>query len=510
MGKGVRIMLNGIVKRLQGGISRKNLGRVLFALFLLSLVPLMVIALYNYPADDDFRFVLPATRAFHENGGLGGVLKAFVETMRDSYESWQGNFISVLFFQLTPMIIDVNLYFISNWIMLAYICLSVGYLVKSALIRLAGGDRSAFYIVYPMVMLLILQFMPDIGNSVYWQNGGQYTTCAMTLFAAMGMLLRAEEAMSRPRALWRGVLLALAGFILGGSFYGPMLGAGVFLALMTVYAFIRKSKARPFYVITLVFFFIAMVISVKAPGNTIRMGDKAQGVLYTILHTALDSFDLVGQWAGPQWFGAMAVIVAALWRPLRQSGYEFKHPLWVFIVLYGMFCSSLSAGIYTSMGYQLERYLDSIYFYFVIMSVGAVVYAEGALIRLLERRALNSEPTEHLLTGLQPLGRRFGAWYLAIALALVGFGAFGQTVMNVPSINATKCLITGEAQAFRQRMAERQDYIWHVENLDEVSVWAFEEHPAVFKHDRLPFQGIYGTVRYMQWYFDALYGDVTP
>ena len=42
------------------GVSRRALARGMMLLFLASLIPLIAIAPYNYPADDDFGFVLPA------------------------------------------------------------------------------------------------------------------------------------------------------------------------------------------------------------------------------------------------------------------------------------------------------------------------------------------------------------------------------------------------------------------------------------------------------------------
>ena len=45
-------------------VSQRSLAIALAALFFLSLIPLLLIALYNYPADDDFGFTLPAAICF--------------------------------------------------------------------------------------------------------------------------------------------------------------------------------------------------------------------------------------------------------------------------------------------------------------------------------------------------------------------------------------------------------------------------------------------------------------
>ena len=44
------------------------------------------------------------------------------------------------------------MYFLSNWYILGLLCLSVGYLLKSFIVHLAGASRATFWIVYTAVM----------------------------------------------------------------------------------------------------------------------------------------------------------------------------------------------------------------------------------------------------------------------------------------------------------------------------------------------------------------------
>ena len=179
-------------------ISSRTLACVSAAIFACSLIPLVIIAVYNYPADDDFGFVLPAATAWVNTGSLWEVLRAIVQKTYDTYLTWQGNFVSTAFFGVTPIIFDIRLYFLSNWFTLALMCLSVGYLLKGITNTWLHADRSAFWIAYPAVMVLMLQFMPSIGYSVYWHNGGMYTVAACTLMQALGLLLRSLHRRFRP------------------------------------------------------------------------------------------------------------------------------------------------------------------------------------------------------------------------------------------------------------------------------------------------------------------------
>ena len=482
-------------------ISRRGLARTLRILFILSLIPLIVISLYNYPADDDFVCTYPVSQAWLETGSLWEMFKVAVEGTYEAYMTWQGDFFSTLLFRFTPMVFGVEYYFLSNWLMLALVCLSAGYLVKSAVCHCLKADKDTFWIVYFAVMVLILQFMPSISYSIFWHNGGQYTTAACTLLVAVGLVLRLSTKQSRKRFILRSVCLSLCGFMLGGSFYGPALGALVLMALLTLTALVKKNRSRWPLVISMVFFASALLISVLAPGVGLRQertGETA-GVVMTLATTVLDSFDLCGKWLSPQLLAMLMLIAPVLWQPLKESEYRFRHPLWVFVMLYGLFSASLAPGIYTGYGYDTARYLNSIYFYFVLMTVGSAVYFEGALIRYLEQ-----QDAHHLLEASKSLGKRFCAAYLALVIFFTAMGGFAFTIMNTSSISAAKSLITGEAKQFHEEMKAREEYI-SVTDSDVVDVKPLTVQPYVFKNDRLPWQGIYGRVRYMKWYFELFY-----
>ena len=498
-----------LISRLTGlRLSRRALARIMTAAFVLSLIPLVVIAFYNYPADDDFEFVLPVTEKWLATGSLGAVIRAIIQKTYEKYLTWQGNFFSTALFGVTPMIFGVQWYFLDNWMMLALVCLSVGYMIKGIVRTCLKADRDTFWIVYSAVMVLVLQFMPSISYSIFWHNGGQYTTAACSLFIAVGLMARCTQEQTKTRSILRGVWLALSGIALGGSFYGPALGAFVLCGLLCVIAWIRRDRSRVHCAVLMVFFTAALAVSVMAPGVALRQErtgtGESVGAVITVITACLDSFDLCGQWLKPELLGMLMLILPVLWTPLKESGYRFRCPLGVFVMLYGLFSASLAPGIYTGFGYDTARYMNVVYFYFVMMVLGSAVYFEGAFIRWLEKVQSDKAYAAHLLEASRDLGKRFCAAYLAASLFFTVMGGFGYTIMNTASVSALKSLATGEAQRFRTEMAAREEYI-RVTDSDVVDVKPLTAQPYVFKNDRLPWQGIYGRVRYMKWYYEALY-----
>lgn len=491
-------------------IHQKTLSKACIVILVGMLVPLFLIAIFNYPADDDFGFTLPVATAWVQTGSIVEVAKAVFQKTYDIYMTWQGNFVSTALFPLSPMIFNINLYFLSNWFLLALLCLSVGYLLKALLQTLGTPPKSVFWIAYTAVMVLVLQFMPSIGDGIYWHNGGMYTVASCTLMFMLGLLIHCAMPQTRARSIWRGAMLALCGFILGGSFYGPALAALTILLLLALRGFLQKSPNRFYCLLTLGFFCISFGISVIAPGVALRQERLGQPMnpLSAVLVSILDSFDLVGGWLSPQLFAIAMLLAPILWKPLKESHLQFKHPFWFLVMLYGLFSATLVPGVYTGSSYGMGRYMNTIYFHFLIMALGSLAYAEGWWIRFLQRRK-ESQAAHQTLSLCANLGNRFTALHLAVCISFLMLGGFAFTIMNTSSVCATKALITGEAAQFRRDMEARQEYI-RVTDSDVVQVQSLASQPFVFKPDKLPFQGIYGRVRYMKWYFELFYNEEHP
>lgn len=486
-------------------ITKEGLSKGCIAVLIASLLPLVLIALYNYPADDDFGYTLSAAAAWVQTRSLPAVVSAMVDTTRHTYQTWQGYFVSTFLFALNPLIFNLKLYFISNWAQLALLCLAVGYALKGVMKYYLNASRAAFGILYAALLILCLQFMPHIGYAIYWHNGGNYIVAVNTLLITLGLLIRLAYTPRGKRRAVRSVLASLCGFLLGGMFFGPALAGFVFLGSITLASLIRRSPIRWQSLATLLAFCVSFGFSLASPGNALRVGDGfvSTGAPYAILASLQEALKLTGTWLTPQLLALLLLMIPALWQPLRESRHAFSHPVLVTGMFFGVFAASLTTGIYTGVGYTFERYYNAVYLYFLIFAFSSAVYLEGALIRLLERRGQN-ETAGHVLAATARMGKRYSALFLSLCAALLLFGALGFTIMNTASISATRSLVTGEAAAFHQEMEARAEYI-RVTDSDEVAVRPLTVAVPVFKTDKLPFQGIYGRVRYMKWYYELFY-----
>lgn len=408
------------------------------------------------------------------------------------------------------MIFGIEYYFITNWFMLVIICLSIGYMLKNLMLLCLKTSKAAFWIVYTLVVVLVLQFPPSIAEMIYWIPGSSYTLSLCIVWFSFGLLIKCNFPRTKRRLIFRSVLLILCGIYVGGSAYPIAIGALLLYLLITVYALVTKQNNRWHCVLLLGIFCIALILSVTAPGNAMRQEwfGETQSVSFTVLTAILDSCDYAGNWFSPRLLAALMLILPVLWNPMRKSSYRFRHPVLVLVVLFGAYSATLVPGIYTTFGYDSPRYFNVVYVFFLLFALSGVLYAQGAVIRLLERKQ-NHDSVKQFLTSTEKLGQRFSVVYLLVCVVVLAFGGFANTIMNTSSISATKSLLNGEAATFRQEMSERQEYI-RVTDSDVVAVQRLSVRPYVFKEDKLSFQGIYGPVRYMKWYFELFHEPEQP
>ncbi|MDD3410945.1 MAG: hypothetical protein PHY12_09075, partial [Eubacteriales bacterium] len=275
-----------------------------------------------------------------------------------------------------------------------------------------------------------------------------------------------------------------------------------------VIAFVRRQPNRGFCLLSVCCFLLTFAFNLMAPGIAARQSATGEPTspLMTVITTVLDSFDTFGGWLSPHLIAMLMLALPVLWKPLKESGLSFKHPFWFFVLMYGLFSASMAPGVYVMNTYDKGRYMNVIYLEFLLLAFAASAYAEGWLIRFLERRGGEKSGA---LRAARPLGQRFTALYLALSLALLTFGGFSFTIMNTSSVCALKSLVTGEAAQFHREMKQREEYI-RVTPSDDTHVSQLSGQPYIFKADKLPLQGTFGRLRYMKWYFELFYSAEPP
>ena len=149
---------------------------VLAVIFVLCLIPLFVVGLYNAPAVDDFYYSVQTMPVFRETGSIFQTIAAAVDQVGDTYQEWQGSYAAVFLFALHPAVFGEAWYAVSTFILLGSL-VGANWLFSWVLFRrVLKVDRICWLATTLIVLLLGIHLVPSPVQSYYWWNGSIYYT----------------------------------------------------------------------------------------------------------------------------------------------------------------------------------------------------------------------------------------------------------------------------------------------------------------------------------------------
>ena len=86
--------------------------------FLCSLIPLYALGMKAHPSVDDYYYGVETAAVWEETHSLGAVLGESWRLMKESYETWQGNYAAIFLMRLQPGIFGESFYPLAAFILL--------------------------------------------------------------------------------------------------------------------------------------------------------------------------------------------------------------------------------------------------------------------------------------------------------------------------------------------------------------------------------------------------------
>mgnify|MGYP000017640997 CR=1 FL=1 len=159
-------------------------------IFILSLIPVLYIAIYNHPSVDDFFNGNLARDTFQETRSVYKTLSTAYDNTLHTYNSWQGSFSSVFLMSLQPTIWSDNLYFLTTFIMLLSFIISSFFFSYELLVKLLKLSKTAWLIIISVIVGVSIQLVPSPVSAFYWYTGSVYYTFfySLSLFLVVFLL----------------------------------------------------------------------------------------------------------------------------------------------------------------------------------------------------------------------------------------------------------------------------------------------------------------------------------
>ena len=229
----------------------------LFALLVILLIPLLVIAQYNVMAVDDFMYLNIAQNGLHDGQNIFGILYAQMKNAYDCWRTWQGQYfvnwmIMVFLAIFGPENYDLVIIFTLIVLLLAEI-----YLAHIVLRKGLGATFSQMCIVIFPVMIYHMSVPASLVEAYYWLSGAiTYTTTYAISLVMIGMLT--DLFISDIKSKWKIFLMKLIAILLSACLGGSNFVTGLFVLLVFVlfagYSVLKKHKHRSFYIVNLLVF----------------------------------------------------------------------------------------------------------------------------------------------------------------------------------------------------------------------------------------------------------------
>ena len=456
-------------KILSSFITPKRLTLFLGIVYILSLIPLAIISVYNYPSADDFTNTYETHQAWLQTKSVFAVFAEAFFRMCDEWMTWRGSFLASFLSALSPNLWGEKIYIITPWIALPTLSIGTGYFLYVVFERLLKADKYISRSAIALILLVMVQCTMGGVEAFYWYSGAiNYTfTHAVSMFfygLLISLLLRTEKKNT-------GTLItaSILGFLLGGGNQMTMLNVAI---VMSVIVLLKGWKKNKKIWIPLACFAVGFVLNISAPGNFVRAsGASGMNPLKAIMvsfHYCLEY--CIDQWTDWPVVLLLVALIPLLGRIVRNADFSFRYPLMVIFFGYCMVSAMMTPPLFAVGNIGAGR-LQALTFTMYIL---VLVLCEGYVIGWLQKKINKNQQEDRFHFTLNEI------WCLTGCILFFA-GAAMLTIIPEPhyftSSSAITDLVNGSAKKYGEEQNERTE-LYHSGRKD-IRVAPFEEQPVL-------------------------------
>jgi len=319
-------------RRLAEWMTPKKVAVFLTACYVLSLVPLLWIAWYNYPSADDYSIGSNCRQVWVATHNIFAVLRQGIVRAAEDWLHWMGYFTSNFLMAVPPSVFGERWYVLTTWLMLGMLSFSTIYLFHAIFVKLFKADRYVSLSAAILVLFVSVQCMCPKGRveAFYWYSGAAnyIFVHSMSLFF-YGLLISSVFDNGKKR-IWDVSVASFLGFFTGGGNQMTALNVAVVL-LGAAGIMIRQKRWKNYKVLWLPagFFYLGFLLNVGSPGNWVRAeGTSGMNPVKAVLVSFYECLDrMMGEWTTWPVILVMAALVPLFWQMAGQTKFRFPCPL---------------------------------------------------------------------------------------------------------------------------------------------------------------------------------------
>ena len=425
-------------------VQRCLIEKGIIILICILLFPILIEAFYNHPTADDYWYSALTHDVWVNGGNLLDVFGAAINTSVNFMNSWQGLYSSAFVLALQPGIFTKteNMYFITTWILVFLIVISIILFVRELYAYFETGNKLHCLSLGFILAFFIIETIPDPNQGLFWYNGAMNYTLFWTLLV-ISIALMINCSRTEKNALAKYILLVILGLFIGG---GNHLTAVVQIIFAVIFLLFSKKNKRHicwkwlYCLMTIV----GLVINLTAKGTQLRRESLAYhgNIIKSILLSIIEANRRINGWIGISLI-LLCLLCFMLCRKdleVLKSKNVFK---WIYvpvgvILSYGLVCVMLCIPYYAMGTWGDGRLINIIYATFVILFVLNFLYFVGCI----------QDSIKGSVSNVLKIFIVFGA--------ILYIGVFGNVVLNSStSLHAILSLCDGSAKQYDSELDYR-------------------------------------------------------
>lgn len=451
--------------------SKLAVGMAAGFLFLV-LLPLMIIAHFNYPCSDDFSFAGAIYREISNNSDIKRILQGAWEEAMQYYQNWQGCYFNNVLSSFGIGVAMPRYYYLGTYLVLILFVLASISFGRTITRQVCRWDSDISWICSILITAMQMLYAPYPSEAFYWYVGATvYTmTYALQLFLCIALICFYRAKDNKERILF-GIVAIFLAFMIGGSNYTTGLLTAELLALAFLVMLLFKKRCYFLGVILLEYLLCFVKFNALAPGNATRMGAvKSLGAIGSIVASFKQGAVFLKEWFRlPVVLFLMVILLLGISQVAKME-FSFRLPGLVTTVSFGLFCSMMTPPFFAGATWGPGRLINLVYFSYYFLLAGNLLYWIGWAVHKYERLRLTAQKEVSVLPILL-------CYFILLFVCLKIYG-----LQSASSSSALLSLVKGEAAQYLKENELRWE-IYTDDAVKDVEVDDFSVKPYVLYHD---------------------------
>ena len=378
--------IDKLEEKLFGWITPKRLAMILTVVYALSLIPLLIIAKYNFPSADDYGHASSAHLTWLETGNVFATIWAGIQRGIYEWINWEGYYTCDIMTALPPSVFGEGCYWIVTYIVLSMLTISTIYLFHVIFVKVFRYDKYLSRCITMIYLFTSVQCLSVEGRveAFYWFSGAVNYVFIHSLanFYFGLMIVLAMKCKEKIKCTGRMIGTAVLGFVVAGGNQITMLNVGIILLFAIVMISYHKAwKVMKPLIVPMIVYYVGMMLNMFAPGNDIRaMVSQGMNPIKAIGLALMYGLELcIGDWTS--WVVLIAFIIIGVisWKITAHSEFTYPCPLIVILLGYCITSAMMAPSLFAVSSKEAGRIQAVTYFMFLMTSIFSIVYVMGWL-----------------------------------------------------------------------------------------------------------------------------------